>query len=275
MSRGQKVSIVLGSFFLFIIIVVLASGGSSTVKQVEESAETPGVQETGISTVKESKKETDSPIQSTADAPEETPPLVIEQPELARTPAETTPQPVIEEEVQQEPEPIIETPEPEPPPTEPSDDYVQVGLYQLLLESENTAAYDRSQYGNHKSDICKDATIDPYTSLVITSCDVDHVVALAEANESGAWEWDASQKKMFSQDSMNHLATLACVNRSKGARDIAEWSDVWITKSQACGGGYSVTSEGRCLLATITLEVKAKWNLSVDDNEVEALKECV
>lgn len=275
MSKGQKISIVLGSFLLFMIIAVLVNGSSSTVKQTEESAETPGVQETGISTIKESKKETDSPTQLTADASEETPPLVIEQPEPARTPAETTPQPVIEEEVQQEPDLIIETPEPESPSTESDDNYVQIDSYRLLLESENTVAYDRSQYGNHKSDICKDATVDPYTSLVITSCDVDHVVALAEANESGAWEWDASQKKMFSQDSMNHLATLACVNRSKGARDIAEWSDVWIIKSQACGGGYSVTSEGRCLLATITLKIKAKWNLSVDNDEAEALKGCV
>ena len=267
MSKGQKISIVLGSFFLFLIIVALASGGSSTVKQVEESAAMPKVQETETSAAKESEKETDSPSQSTAGALEETPAPVIEQPE------ETTPKPVAEE-VQQEPGPIIETPEPEAPPTEPSDDYVQIGSYQLLLEAENVAAYDRSQYGNHKSDICKDATIDPYTNLVITSCDVDHVVALAEANESGAWEWDVSQKKMFSQDSMNHLATLACVNRSKGARDIAEWSDVWIAKSQACNGGYDVISEGRCLLATITLKIKSKWNLSVDNDEAEALKAC-
>ena len=268
MSRGQKISIVLGSFFLFLIIVALASGGSSTVKQTEESAAMPEMQETETST----EKETDSPAQSTAGVLEKTPP-VIEQPEPARTTEETAPKPVTEEGVQSEP--IIMTPEPEPLPTEPSNDYVQIGSYQLLLEAENVAAYDRSQYGNHKSDICKDATTDPYTSLAIISCDVDHVVSLAEANESGAWEWDTSQKKMFSQDSMNHLATLACVNRSKGARDTAEWSDVWITKSQACGGGYSVTSEGRCLLATITLKVKAKWNLSVDNNEVEALKRCV
>ena len=274
MGKGQKISIVLGSFFLFLIIVVLASGGSSTVKQAEESEETSGVQETETSAVKESEKEIDSPPQSTSGALEETPAPVIEQPEPARTPKETTPKPVTEE-VQPEPEPILTAPELEPLPTETSGDYVQIGSYQLLLEAENVAAYDRSQYGNHKSDICKDATIDPYTNLAITSCDVDHVVALAEANESGAWEWDASRKKMFSQDSMNHLATLACVNRSKGARDIAEWSDVWITKSQACGGGYTVTSEGRCLLATITLEVKAKWNLSVDNDEAEVLKRCV
>ena len=273
MSKGQKISIVLGSFFLFLIIVALASGGSSTVKQVEESEETPGVQETETSAVKESEKETDSPTQSTVSALEETPPPIIEQPEPARMPEETTPKPVIEE-VQPEPEPIIKTPEPELLPIETSDDYVQIGSYRLLLESESEAAYDRSQYGNHKSDICKSATIDPYTNLVITSCDVDHVVALAEANESGAWEWDTAQKKMFSQDSMNYLATLACVNRSKGARDIAEWSDVWITRSQACGGGYTVTSEGRCLLATITLKVKSKWNLSVDKDEAEALKRC-
>ena len=152
--------------------------------------------------------------------------------------------------------------------------FVQIGSYQLSLRSENNAPYERASYGPHKSSLCANASKDPYTGLPITSCDVDHVVALAEAHQSGAWTWSADKKRLFSQDATNHLATLSCVNRSKGAKDVAEWSDAWIAQSKACGG-YVVTLEGRCQLAIITIKVKFKWRLSVDSDEAEALKRCV
>ena len=274
MSRGQKIIIILGGFFLLVVLVVLISGGSSTVKRVEEPMEVSEGRETPPNPVEEPDGESNPFARSTADAGQEAPPI-IEQPEPTRTTEEATAEPIVAEEISQKAGVAIKAPEPGPSPSGPDDDYVQIGSYRLLMGSEGDISYDRSQYGGHESDICTDAMIDPYTSLAIASCDVDHVVSLAEANESGGWEWGASKKMMFSQDGMNHLATLACVNRSKGARDIAEWSDTWIAKSKACGGGYSVTPEGRCLLATITLKVKYRWGLSVDDSEVEALRTCV
>ncbi|MCY4035892.1 MAG: HNH endonuclease [bacterium] len=56
--------------------------------------------------------------------------------------------------------------------------------------------------------------------------DVDHVVALNEAHQSGGWAWDTLTRQLYANDLTfpDHLiAVSASSNRSKGARDPAEW----------------------------------------------------
>ncbi len=143
----------------------------------------------------------------------------------------------------------------------------------LPVAVEHGSGYDRDDWGPHNSDICRGAvgSADPYTGTPIDTCNVDHVVALHEAHESGGWDWPASAKRRFSQDSANHVASRACVNQSKGADDIFEWSDADISSSSACGGGYTVTATGRCFLAMTTVAVKSEWGLTVDQAEADAL----
>ena len=143
----------------------------------------------------------------------------------------------------------------------------------LPVAPERDSGYDRDDWGPHNSGLCRGAvgSPDPYTGTPIDTCNVDHVVALHEAHESGGWAWPANQKQQFSQDADNHVASRACVNQSKGGDDISEWSDADIASSSACGGGYTVTSAGRCLLARITVTVKSAWGLTVDQAEAEAL----
>ena len=87
----------------------------------------------------------------------------------------------------------------------------------------------------------------------------------------GGWQWSLVEKQQFSQDPANHVASRACVNQSKGGDDIYEWSDASIASSSACGGGYTVTTAGRCFLARTTLAVKTAWALTVDRDEADAL----
>lgn len=143
----------------------------------------------------------------------------------------------------------------------------------LPVAAEYGSGYDRDDWGPHNSDICREAvgSTDPYTGTPIDTCNVDHVVALHEAHESGGWSWPASTKRQFSQAPANHVASRACVNQSKGADDIFEWSDTDIASSSACGGGYAVTLAGRCFLASITVAVKSAWSLAVDQAEADAL----
>ena len=143
----------------------------------------------------------------------------------------------------------------------------------LPVAVEYDAGYDRDDWGPHNSGLCRGAvgSSDPYTGTPIDTCNVDHVVALHEAHESGGWSWSASQKQRFSRDPDNHVASRACVNQSKGADDLFEWSDADIAQSSACGGGYSVTPAGRCLLARVTVAVKSEWGLTVDQAEADAL----
>ena len=143
----------------------------------------------------------------------------------------------------------------------------------LPVATENDAGYDRDDWGPHNSGICRGAvgSPDPYTATPIETCNVDHVVALHEAHESGGWAWPGDAKQRFSQDPDNHVASRACVNQSKGGDDISEWSDADITSSSACGGGYAVTAAGRCFLALTTVAVKSAWGLAVDQAEADAL----
>ena len=138
---------------------------------------------------------------------------------------------------------------------------------------EHDAGYDRDDWGDHNSSLCRGAAgqPDPYTGTSIDTCNVDHVVALDEAHESGGWAWPPDDKRDFSQDPSNHVASRACVNQSKGGDDIDEWSDAAIASSTACGGGYAVTAAGRCFLARTTVSVKSKWELAVDQQEADTL----
>ena len=157
---------------------------------------------------------------------------------------------------------------PAPPPTAAPPDALA-----LLVAAEYDAGYDRDEWGPHNSGLCRNALggPDPYTGTVIDICNVDHIVALDEAHESGGWAWPVTDKRAFSQAPSNHVASRACVNQSKGGDDIAEWSDADIAGSSACGGGYKVTLAGRCLFASATVEVKTKWGLTVDRAEADAL----
>ena len=141
------------------------------------------------------------------------------------------------------------------------------------MAPEYEAGYDRDDWGPHNSSLCRGAvgSPDPYTGTSIDTCNVDHVVALHEAHESGGWAWPADAKQRFSQDPDNHVASRACVNQSKGGDDISEWSDADIASSPACGGGYTVTAAGRCFLALTTVAVKSAWDLAVDQAEADTL----
>ncbi len=150
---------------------------------------------------------------------------------------------------------------------------VSVPEVSLAVAVEYGSGYDRGDWGPHDSDLCRGTvgSPDPYTGTPIDTCNVDHVVALHEAHESGGWAWPADQKQRFSRDPGNHVASRACVNQSKGADDIFEWSDADIASSSACGGGYAVPLAGRCFLASTTVAVKSAWGLAVDQAEANAL----
>lgn len=89
--------------------------------------------------------------------------------------------------------------------------------------------------------------------------DVDHVVALAEAWDSGAWAWDQAMRRQFANDLDNLLVVTAASNRTKGDRDVGQWRP---PRRQAW-----------CLTATITVRVKYRYDLSVDAAEAQALRE--
>lgn len=86
---------------------------------------------------------------------------------------------------------------------------------------------------------------------------VDHVVALAEAWDSGAARWSAAQRDEFADHLPNLLAVTASSNLRKSDKDAAEW--------------FPSRAEANCLWASTVVRVKQHWSLTVDQAEADAL----
>jgi len=92
--------------------------------------------------------------------------------------------------------------------------------------------------------------------------DIDHLIPLAEAWSSGAADWDADTRMRFANDldySMSLIAVSASSNRSRGAKDPAEW--------------LPDNPEYICEYVFNWVNVKYRWDLSVDPIEKEAIEE--
>jgi len=91
-----------------------------------------------------------------------------------------------------------------------------------------------------------------------SSFDVDHMVPLKEAWDSGAWRWSAGTREDYANDlgyANSLIAVTASSNRSKSDRDPAEW----------------LPALARCTYAKYWIGVKYRWRLSVDPAEKSTL----
>ena len=94
--------------------------------------------------------------------------------------------------------------------------------------------------------------------------DVDHLVPLANAHNSGGWSWDAATKLNFANDlSYPHhlIAVDSSANRSKGAKS----PDQWLPVNQSFHCEYVVS----------WINIKSTWNLSVTSSEFKALNDAI
>jgi hypothetical protein len=91
--------------------------------------------------------------------------------------------------------------------------------------------------------------------------DVDHLVALKEAWDSGARSWSAAERSAFANDIAFWASLVAItdnVNSAKGARDPAEWLPPRVG--------------ARCTYAIQWVQVKYRWRLSVNATERDRLR---
>ena len=102
---------------------------------------------------------------------------------------------------------------------------------------------------------------DGATTSNASSFDIDHVVALKEAWDSGAWAWTSARRQAYANDlgdSRSLRAVSASSNRSKCDRDPAQW--------------LPPLTSFRCTYATEWVVVKVRWRLNADALERAALK---
>ena len=165
-------------------------------------------------------------------------------------------------------------------------------LAAVVVEKEHPAGYDRALFG-YPADLDGDqcdtrsevlqrdsitpAQVDPYGCTVVAGdwvsaydgltftspgdLEIDHVVALKEAWDSGAWAWTAETRLAYAND-LSDTRTLRAVsvstNRSKGDRDPSNWlpndpNDV-------------------CPFIADWVSIKTRWNLSMDSSEAGRIR---
>jgi hypothetical protein len=187
-----------------------------------------------------------------------------------------------------------ETPSPSAfPPSSPvwGAETTLAGLLGLLVTSpENRTGYDRSLFrhwidadGNgcdtRREVLIDEAIVAPtvgggcsltggewlsaYDGLVLTNASqlqIDHVVALAEAWDSGASAWTADRRMRFANDldvTWSLIAVSASSNQSKSDHDPAEW--------------LPPNPGDLCPFVSAWIAIKVRWQLSVDQRERDAL----
>jgi hypothetical protein len=89
--------------------------------------------------------------------------------------------------------------------------------------------------------------------------DIDHMVPLAEAWDSGAREWTAARREAYANDLADYRTLVGVtdsVNASKGDKDPAAW----------------LPAHSRCRYLREWVAAKIRWSLSLDQTEHAALE---
>lgn len=89
--------------------------------------------------------------------------------------------------------------------------------------------------------------------------DIDHMVALAEAWDSGARSWTAAQRQAYANDLGDYRSLVGVtddVNQAKGDQDVAEWLPTY----------------DKCRYLREFVAVKIRWRLSVNSTEKTAMQ---
>ena len=168
-------------------------------------------------------------------------------------------------------------------------------LATITVENEYTSGYVRELFPHWKDldgdgcdtreevlirDSQTKAQVDPFGCVVVAgdwlspydgarwsdkgNVDIDHVVALKEAWDSGAWAWTTSQRTLYANDLSDPRTLLAVtdsVNQSKSDKDPSNW--------------LPPLASYHCTYISDWVAVKARWKLSMDQSEYGRVKKLV
>jgi hypothetical protein len=118
--------------------------------------------------------------------------------------------------------------------------------------------------GTHNCVVVAGTLADPYTGATVpfskaraADVQIDHVVALSDAWQTGASEWDDAKREQFANDPDELLAVDGKENEAKGDGDAA----TWLPPNKAF----------RCEYARRQIAIKRKYSLWVTQAEHDAL----
>jgi hypothetical protein len=110
--------------------------------------------------------------------------------------------------------------------------------------------------------VYRGAWLCPYTGITFKDSrkvDIDHVVALKEAHESGAWNWPKALQTQFANgmDPEELIPVEKKTNQKKSDLDPKDW----LPREDTCG------------YIARWARIKSRWNLSVDPQEAEVIQD--
>jgi hypothetical protein len=127
--------------------------------------------------------------------------------------------------------------------------------------------YDRKDF-NYRS-YKPNTSIGFYTNKTCDFINIDHIVSLKDAYDSGASSWGASKKKAFANDRSNHVASCGRVNSSKGSEGP---SDFLRRSNDGKGLEYEIVKF--CEYVQKYYAVKVKYGLSLVFNDKKVFGTC-
>ncbi|WP_015057018.1 MULTISPECIES: HNH endonuclease family protein [Mycobacterium ulcerans group] len=120
--------------------------------------------------------------------------------------------------------------------------------------------------GSHDCAVLSGLLHDPYTGITIefrrgqstsSQVPIDHVVALSDAWQKGAQQWDSAKRRNFANDPINLQATIGSINRQKSDGDAATW--------------LPPNKSYRCTYVSRIVDVKTAYGLWVTQAEHDAI----
>ena len=122
--------------------------------------------------------------------------------------------------------------------------------------------YDRDDYRYPQSVeaaiVARDGLWSPYDDTQFANTgesQIEHVIALSEAHDSGLCAATAAVRRAFARDLDNLVLATPSLNRAKSGKDAAEW----------------MPDRRRCWFVETIVAVRVEYSLTIDQAEMDAI----
>ena len=151
--------------------------------------------------------------------------------------------------------------------TEHGATWAQFGVGSLITSVAVLGSYNRAEfrYQSYKPN----TSIGFYTNQTCSSINIDHVVSLKDAHDSGASSWSTYKKRTFANDKANHVPSCARVNSSKGSVGPKDF-----LRRSNDGKGLEYKIVRFCEYVQKYRTVKIKYDLSFASNDHTTFADC-
>ena len=151
--------------------------------------------------------------------------------------------------------------------TEQGETWAQLGIGSLITSAVVASSYSRD--GFYFQSYKPNTSIGFYTNQTCDFINIDHVVSLKDAYDSGAASWSTYKKRTFANDKSNHVPSCGRVNSSKGS---AGPEDFLRRSNDGKGLEYEIVRF--CEYVQKYHAVKAEYGLSFKANDSATFEQC-